>query len=385
MRNYKRIIVLLIFLMLFGEAYGETLIGSTYRYLFVSIIALMLGVYLVIRKEAFDKLDRFPITVTFLSGGLLLVSILFWDFYHNIYSYVGIFVATIVYLLDFKYANRLIVWLVYLTLGLTALEFYTHKYLFVNTIQGVEFDEILFGGAMGIFRAKGFFYGPTVLGMFMITAYLLNSKNIKLLFAAIISCFFANSRLGIVMLTIPLLVLLFQRRNLKYLIPMVAVFAVVVGYSLTNANASIERLILLSQSESQSARLYFWEKGWDIFMNYPLKYLLFGNNGYYNNIYQNNPESGWICLLTDNGIIGFILYLLPLLYCLRQFLSRLDWNNLMLTGILIGFNLAITGHLSGTGNLMYWLVVFELYNKARYGYGKLDRIFSQEIKPSVIS
>lgn len=380
MRNYKKIIVLSIFLMLFGEAFGETLVGSAYRYLFVSANVVMLAVYLMIGKTKIDRLDRFPVTATVLSWVLLLVSILFWDFYHNIYSYAGIFVAMVAYLLDFKYANKLIVWLVYLSLGLTAFEFFTHKLLFVNTIRGIEFDEYIFGGSLGVFRAKGLFYGPTVLGMFMVTAFLLNSKNVWLLLAAILSCFFANARLGIVLLAVPFLFLLFRRKNLIYLFPAIVLCIFLIGYTYTqSASVSLERFAALAESGSQSARLYFWEKGIELFSNYPLKYILFGNNGYYSYTYQNNPESGWICLLTDNGITGFLFYLLPLLYCLDKFVKRKEWNSLMLTAILIAFNFAITGHLSGTGNLMYWLVVFELYNKARYGYGKLDKITLLEI------
>lgn len=128
----------------------------------------------------------------------------------------------------------------------------------------------------------------------------------------------------------------------------------------------------MSEGENQNARIYYWTKGINLFLDYPLQSIIFGNNGYYNSIYDNNPESGWICLLTDNGVIGFFFYLLPLLYCLHRFLINRKWYNLMLTLLFIVFNFTITGHLSGTGNFMYWLVVFELFNKAKYGCGKLD-------------
>ena len=45
MQMYKKLIVFFIFLMLFGEAYGETLIGSTYRYVFVVLIIVLLCSY----------------------------------------------------------------------------------------------------------------------------------------------------------------------------------------------------------------------------------------------------------------------------------------------------------------------------------------------------
>lgn len=72
-----------------------------------------------------------------------------------------------------------------------------------------------------------------------------------------------------------------------------------------HAGTSVERLLALSEGENQNARIYYWTKGINLFLDYPLQSIIFGNNGYYNSIYDNNPESGWICLLTDNGVIGF--------------------------------------------------------------------------------
>lgn len=176
--------------MLFGEAYGETLIGSTYRYVFVVLIIVLLCSYLFISGGVQIKpLDKFPFNCAVSSWCLLLISVPFWSYYHNIYSYGGIVVAFIVYLLDFKFVYKLIVGFVFLSLGLTAYEFVTHKLLFVNVLNGVVFDEALFGGNLGVFRAKGLFWGPTVLGMFMITAFILANKNLWLLFSAILSCF----------------------------------------------------------------------------------------------------------------------------------------------------------------------------------------------------
>ena len=62
MQMYKKLIVFFIFLMLFGEAYGETLIGSTYRYVFVVLIIVLLCSYLFISGGVQIKpLDKLPL------------------------------------------------------------------------------------------------------------------------------------------------------------------------------------------------------------------------------------------------------------------------------------------------------------------------------------
>lgn len=373
MKTYKQIIILTVFLMLFGEAYGMSLIGSMYRYIFMALTFILLLFYIIICKQIrITIFDRFPLHYAIASLALLVVSFPFWDYYHNIYTYIGIILAFFVYLLDYNTAHKLIIGIVYLSLILTGYEFFTHKLLFINTINDITFDETYLGGKFGVFRAKGLFFGPTILGMFMVTAFLLNNKNIWILISAIICCFFANSRLGIVLLIIPLLILLFKRQNLKYLWIVAIVAIAIISYSQINAEASIDRLLSLSESGNQSSRIYYWSEGIKTFINYPLKNIIFGNNGYYNSIYNNNPESGWICLLTDTGLIGFFFYLWPVLYCIYRFVKQKMWYYTILTTIFIVFNFTITGHLSGTGNLMYMLVVFEFFNKAKYGCGKLD-------------
>jgi len=127
----------------------------------------------------------------------------------------------------------------------------------------------------------------------------------------------------------------------------------------------------VGESGSQSARIDFWLSGLNLFFNYSLPYLFFGDNGLFYELYDNNPESGWICLLTDNGIVGFLFYLIPLVYCFFRFLGQKEYFLTLIVLVFAAFNFAITFHLSGTGNLMYWLIMFEFLNKAVYGYSKL--------------
>ncbi len=375
-----RMIIFLVILMIFGEPYGLTIIGSAYRYCLLALIAVLLLLYIIfVRKFWIGPLDRFPISVMKISWALFFISCFFWSAMHNAYSYIGISVALILYLFDFKFTNKLIIWLVYLSLFLTAIEYFTQHYIFINVIHDNELDEKMYGGMIGVFRAKGLFYGPLSAGIFVIMAFFLNCKNIWLLLAGILVCFFANSRLGMVILVVPLLIFLLKNRNPKYLMGVfgIAVASAFVIYKFApHVLVSIERVGMLSDLSAQAARFFYWTEGIKLFSSYPLQYIIFGNNGYYNSIYENNPESGWICLLTDNGLLGFLFYFIPIMYCFIKFLRQKSYYYFIITGLLFLTNFLLTAHLSGTGNLMYWLVVFELYNKAKFGYSKIDMMNS---------
>ncbi|MEG0796743.1 MAG: O-antigen ligase family protein [Odoribacter sp.] len=365
-KGLGKIVIISIFILIFGEAYGITLIGSLYRPLFTSISIALLLCYFIINGVHYTKLDIIPFRLVLCSIILLAISLPFWSGTHNMYSYYGIVVAFLVYMIDFKYANKLIIYLVYLTLILSGYEFFTHHYLFFNELNGIEFNEQIFGGSIGVFRAKGLLYGPTILGMFVAGAYLLNYKKIDVLLIAIVASFFANARLGIVLLLVPLCLFVLKKENRKYILLVIIVFAIIIIYSLNNASIAIDRLISVGDEGSQDARIYYWTQGIIQYMNYPLKNLIFGNNGLYYAINENNPESGWICLLTDNGIVGFLFYFIPLIYCLSKFIRNRNFTLIVITLLFITFNFAITFYLSGTGNLLYWLIMFKLINEAKY-------------------
>ena len=88
--------------------------------------------------------------------------------------------------------------------------------------------------------------------------------------------------------------------------------------------------------------------------------MIFGDNGYYKLIFGNNPESGWLSLILDNGLIGLIFYLTILLNIMIKSFSR-KLRYLTLNSILIFFIMCIfTFHLSGIGSFMFWFIIFEM-------------------------
>lgn len=375
----KKTIIALIFILLFGEAYGITLIGTSYRYIFsgICIIALIIYNYSFLPYLELKKKDKFPLQYTIISYILIAVSYPFWGDTHNIYSYIGISVAFLVYSIDFNTANKIIRFIAVLSLFLASYEYLSQHYLFINKVGGITFSEKFLGGEMGVFRAKGLFYGPTLLGMFMVVAALLNNTKIHYFIIGIIVCFLSNSRTGIVLLFPPLLYLIFKKgysRHLFFIIIILIISSFFIEQINPQITTSITRISKLAEEGSQTSRIFFWIEGLKTYISYPLPNLLIGNNGYFNSIYKNNPESGWICLLTDNGIIGLMFYLLPLLYCLHIFIRLKEYYYILITIIFILFNTIITAHLSGTGNLLYWLMVFELYNNAKSLKYKTEQI-----------
>ena len=115
--------------------------------------------------------------------------------------------------------------------------------------------------------------------MFVAGAYLLNYKKFSYLFLALLSSFFANARLGIVLLSIPLFFMIIKKENRKYFLIIILAFIALITYSLSNSSQSIERLMSVGESGSQSARIYFWLSGLNLFFYYSLPYLFFGDNG----------------------------------------------------------------------------------------------------------
>jgi hypothetical protein len=254
-------------------------------------------------------------------------------------------------------------------------EFFNKQFLFVNVVHGIEFDEHEFGGSVGVFRAKGLFYGPTLVGVFAVLAYFINSRNIKILLMGILICFLANSRTGLVILAVPLMLFLFQNHFRKYLVCLI-----VAGLILINVSAllspdvitSVERIGSLSEgSDGQSSRIFFWLRGIQTFLDYPIIHMLFGNNGHFKSIYDNNPESGWICLLTDTGVVGFCFYFMPVIFALIVFFKRNEWFNCLLVCLFVFLNSIITANLSSTSSLVYWFFMFELMNSVKYKITKI--------------
>ncbi len=376
--NIDGLCVMAIFLFIYGRGYGETVAEKYSTYCAAITIPLLLLSFIQTRKVCRGKFDSTSIKFAVISIVLLAVSAPFWYSFYNAYSYIGVCIAYLVYLLDCNKFRNLIIYALAVCTLLEFFEYITEQYFYITSLNDMELDEKLFSGG-GAFRAKGLFKGPLSVGPFAVLTYLLNYKKRWVLLLAMIACFFANSRTGIVILTILLGIQLFGGHvKIKYVIMVLVIGSFLFALLLSNSiiSSSVDRILDVSNSESSTnqARLFFWIAGINTYLNYPLSNLIFGNNGFFHSIYDNNPESGWICLLTDNGLVGFLYYMLPLMYCLIHFYVKKRRLELLTTFVFIVMNFVITANLSATSNLLYWIFMFEMYNKAKYGVCKYDLI-----------
>lgn len=378
-KSTNSLCVLAIFVLIYGRGYGETVVDKFSQICAIVIIPLLYLSFLKLRKFCKDKLDKVAFEYAVLSVVLFAISAPMWYSFYNAYSYVGVVLAYIVYLLDCNQFRKLIVYALIACTFLELIEFISEHYFFITSLEDIELDEKLFSGG-GAFRAKGIFKGPLSVGPFAVLTYLLNNKKRWILLLAMVACFLANSRTGIVILSMLFIIQLFGGRiQIKYIIAVIVIGGVIMTVMLSNAvfSSSIERILDVSNTESgtNQARMFFWLAGISTYLGYPLSHLVVGNNGFFRSIYENNPESGWICLLTDCGVVGFLFYLTPLIYCLLHFFRKGMKSDFFITIAFIIMNFVITANLSATSNLVYWIFVFELYNKAKYKVCKGDIVY----------
>ena len=105
-------------------------------------------------------------------------------------------------------------------------------------------------------------------------------------------------------------------------------------------------------------------------MDYNLLQLIFGDNGYFKIRFGNNPESGWLSLLVDNGILGFLFYLFSLTYILTKSFKKKSIDILIVTILIFLCMMFFTFHLSAISSFMYWFVIFELITKLNHNKSK---------------
>ncbi|WP_299900427.1 hypothetical protein [uncultured Aquimarina sp.] len=262
-----------------------------------------------------------------------------------------------------------------LTVLLGAYEFLFKEYLFVvyrETYFGFRaLDEKLFSGSTNVFRAKVFFEGPLALSQFAIGAAFLFRKHIKVLFLILLISIFANGRLGIIICAGIIALYYVKKYNLltillkpKYFFLLIfgLLFSFTVIYLLLD-ESSIERFknSFDTSNEGNAARITFWINGIKTWLSYDLAHLIFGNNGYYGSIYKNNAENGWITLLVNNGIIGFLYYFIPVLLLSINYLIKASVNFWYI--FLLFFCMFVqTFHLGASANLFYWLIIFSFLN-----------------------
>lgn len=381
----RKLIVLSILFIIFSDAFFSFLLGPLFRKVALVVFLFTASVYmLVIPKNYTSRRNFFPFLVTCSAMLAFLISFPVWDNWHNAYAYLGIPVAFLVYHTDFAYTKKKIYQLLILAFILACYEFLSQRYLFENTIikngEVITYDLKTAGGATSVLRVKAYFYGCLSLGLFALGVAFLYSKRVWILLLCLLTALMAGTRSALLCI-LPMILLQnsFKKRFGTYLViglTIVGTALFVMQYSPSSWNRIIG---VFELTDGHSNRFLMWEMGWQQFLSESGIHMLLGNNGTFFLNYDNNPESGWICLLTDNGIVGFLIYFLPIVYLGFRFLIQRQLYLLFVLGLFSGINFGVTFHLSGTGNLVYWLCMFNFHECALL-YGEKPLPDSEERK-----
>ncbi|WP_225035911.1 O-antigen ligase family protein [Winogradskyella sp. SM1960] len=305
---------------------------------------------------------------------LALLSLGFWHNLNGINVYFTIVTFIIVISSGYDFFLKAIKYVAYILLILAIYEFITKSYLFVvfrPTEWGIlPLDPKFYGGHSQIFRAKGLFEGPLALSQFAIGLAFLFRSNLKILVVAVLLTILANGRLGMVITGVMFILYFVSKYDLVSIIKskkFIRLFFLSLVLIISAAvylidEKSIERISnsFSFEDNSNTARLYYWEEAINIFGDYNIFNILLGNSGYFREVTGNSAENGWLMLLLDNGILGLLFYIFPLLIVSLLSLKH-KTGHWLYVGVLFLAMMVQTFNLGVSASLLYWIIIYSLF------------------------
>ncbi len=370
--NIKFFIASFFSLFLFGEAYFYSVLSLDILN-YIIIFFLLFSLFFILKEVNYTSKSNFQITAIALF--LLIISSLFWSSFYNVSSYISVIIAYFAHTLYREQFRKIFIFLLLLNLFLSFYEYFVRQYIFdsylINELTGdsLILDEIFSGGLNKVFRSKGMFYGPLSLGSFAIAICMLFPKNIYVVMSAILISFFANHRLALIATLIFLIFLFFKRARIRNVFPAILIFISFIFFlnflSTDLMVISFSRILNVFDLSSNEniARIMFWNSAIDVLNSYDINSIIFGDNGRYKFIFGNNPESGWLSIILDNGLIGLIFYSLILFNILIKSFNQRQIYFVLNSILIISIMAIFTFHLSGVGSFMFWFIVLEMNSK----------------------
>lgn len=331
------------------------------------------------------KVNKSIFTQTFISLVLMSVSIPFWQGYTTLGSYISVIIVFLLMSLDkSKFFEEVLKWTLYISVLIAFGETITGKYLYIVEIvvNGKVFtlDEKLFSGGLDIFRAKGIFEGPLTFAQFTVFMALMFFKSRLIIFIALLGALMTSSRMAIFVI-ISISMYQYFYFSMKYnsghdkaksilisstiIILTLALIVIFLATSNSDFSGRLAQTFDSSGSASNNLRYYFWLMAITTFIDYDIMNMLVGNNGYYRGVFSNNAESGWLTLLVDNGILGFLFYFLPCIYILYRALKKKWMGYALFAFVFILVNSTMTFYLSASGNVLYWYLLLKWLEKLK--------------------
>lgn len=288
--------------------------------------------------------------------------------------YLAIPIAFLILFLDVRFFFQLISLHVLASLFVSTYEVVNGSYLYDYVANdGTILDSNLFGGGVGVFRAKGLFQGPlSQVAMAYWVCFIFRSKISA--FILFVVAFLSAGRLGLLVglcyFTWRMVFGKTAGENDKtssnitsvYLLLLVLItlpFAVV--YVDSQKIVFISAMFDLSNSQTTS-RFEFWNSSLSEFSNYDSLSALFGNFGYIQRM-QGGTENDFLRIALDNGLMLLMLYISMFVGMIATSIKRNDLELflIVLTVFLLMNIFPFIQSLNST--LMFWTVFLSLFSR----------------------
>jgi len=355
----------LFYIMFFSLIIKETLHITTPTILFTMTASIS---FIILNLVYNQKLIKYQVVLSLLSLLLLSLSFYIWN---NIYAtnlYLAIITATIIYNMDKSLFKKLLLIALVIQTLLQIYEFLTLKYIFDYTLIKGDIEFTMSLDNLSFFRGKGLFPGALTAGSFAIYMAFIFRKNPYVLLLAFTSASLASTRLSVLTVFVIILLFIFQNNSIKikYKIYFISTIILLVLLIVSlNSSEFINRLQNFADfnSDTNSLRIYYWTSGLYEFTQYPLINILLGKSNYFATIYGNSAESDWIMLLLETGIIGFLLYLIPIFSIIILSLAKQKYY-LFLLILLWCIDIFLYRHISGiVSNVLHWYLLYDILDE----------------------
>ncbi len=298
-------------------AFFESFVGYWLRYFILAAVLYCSIVFLQYQKIKYNELLWF--------STLLLLFIISMSINQS-FILPNLYIAPLLGYIFSKVDKRVLykgfITLLWVQLALVCYETFTQSFIYVanSAFSDIVLDEKTYGGAIGIFRAKGFFEGPTTLGAVCILISIILRNSLLALILSTIICTFASARLGMIVCFSMVLYFIYTRYayQFKFKVRMIflagcifllMVLATVFLFSIAQQFQHLS-MAFDFQSSQNANRVLMWVSGINHYLSYDSFGLIFGYYGDFRSVYGNSPESAWINLLVEGGGGLFLFYIL---------------------------------------------------------------------------
>ena len=339
-----------------------------FRVLFI-LVALVLSCY---KSLTFGK-SQLLIYV-----GMLLLLSLFYVYYLLIdhFTDIAYFYCLILGILvadNIVFFKKILSWVIIGNLLIIVYEIFNQEY-FINIVAANKFEPGRYQGLFSYSKEVSYF----LVSAFLLFRHLGTSLIMNLIF--LISSIFTGSRTSMIfigfILCFDLLVktdykTIFKRHKLKYIFFFLIVFPQLFSYLklYLNQNFLIYNRIMQSfdsQSSGHLDRSYYFSQYVNNIQDYNILEFFIGKGNFVSDKVGNGAENAWLTLFAESGLIGFSIYLIPMLYV--SFLSFKRFNRyypFILLVILMFFGRIALGWADGI--LLWSLVSYIIYfSKKQY-------------------